>query len=562
MKNPYLTQKVPGKIRDIVIGQQFIIALREDMTLVSWGEDKKGALGLGSENTTSNEPKEIVFPEKEDSKVVDIQHGKGHVMALSKSGRVYTWGENASGQLGHGNLHPHYEPTCVDALANMTVVQIIAVDNMSYALTNHGVVYAWGDNAEGALGLEHDQNKVNKPEPMMRLKDSTVKRLMIKEVGGHHKSGKTVIGMVGMADDLQFKDKPGGFDRELKTPPPKKQNDKKNATATESATSPEEEKEIFESVNLMRKVMENTLDWWRHLLAIRHGSPYGEEDDDRDLPFESAANNPDEERCTTLQLDTHVHLETLTKAANEIGNVIRSAKEQLREIKKRDKGTKDMRFLLSLFIDDCRLRVEKIQSTLLARELKSFKTEVSKFVNRPPTDDSEVLKEGSEYLERVHRRLKGLEPKTIFTKSFRESLMETIECKLQLYEIAKPRPASAHNMIPFDQIRQRWEDLKACSVYQLYEQEYKNKKPKEVTFKSDEDLLDHLTKKSNDKIQDIISICNDVHPTRDPLVPSICYELLVDNAELRKMCSTYQLRVLQLMQKGLRHPTVERSLAA
>jgi hypothetical protein len=29
IKAPFLTQKVPGKIRDIIIGQNFIIALKE-----------------------------------------------------------------------------------------------------------------------------------------------------------------------------------------------------------------------------------------------------------------------------------------------------------------------------------------------------------------------------------------------------------------------------------------------------------------------------------------------------------------------------------------------------
>ena len=30
VKAPFLTQRVPGKIRDIIIGQNFIIALKED----------------------------------------------------------------------------------------------------------------------------------------------------------------------------------------------------------------------------------------------------------------------------------------------------------------------------------------------------------------------------------------------------------------------------------------------------------------------------------------------------------------------------------------------------
>merc|ERR1719387_938802 len=86
IKAPFLTQKVDDKIRNIIIGQTFIIALKEDGQLASWGEDKLGCLGLGTDNTNCPEPKRIVFNDFGGDKVIDIQYGKHHVLALTNQG--------------------------------------------------------------------------------------------------------------------------------------------------------------------------------------------------------------------------------------------------------------------------------------------------------------------------------------------------------------------------------------------------------------------------------------------------------------------------------------------
>mmetsp|Transcript_1708 Transcript_1708/g.2330 ORF Transcript_1708/g.2330 Transcript_1708/m.2330 type:complete len:125 (+) Transcript_1708:44-418(+) len=94
---PFLTQKIEGKLRNVVIGATFIIVLKEDGTLHSWGEDKAGCLGLGTDSQGSPEPKQIKFPSEFQAgkdKVVDIQYGKHHILALTNQGKVYAWGEN------------------------------------------------------------------------------------------------------------------------------------------------------------------------------------------------------------------------------------------------------------------------------------------------------------------------------------------------------------------------------------------------------------------------------------------------------------------------------------
>ena len=59
-----------------------------------------GQLGVGYTNQ-----KEVLIPQKVEIKVqlVSITCGAGHSLGLSKFGKVYSWGLNVLGQLGHGD---------------------------------------------------------------------------------------------------------------------------------------------------------------------------------------------------------------------------------------------------------------------------------------------------------------------------------------------------------------------------------------------------------------------------------------------------------------------------
>lgn len=116
------------------------------------------------------------------------------MLALSNAGCVYAWGENSNGQLGLNDTQCRYEPVLVEELQPYTVVQILAVDDKSYALTSDGAVYAWGFNSGGQLGLENDSPRVLKPEPMMRLKAAPVLKFVVR----WQCSAKTVIGFVNV----------------------------------------------------------------------------------------------------------------------------------------------------------------------------------------------------------------------------------------------------------------------------------------------------------------------------------------------------------------------------
>lgn len=82
-----------------------------------------------------------------------IAAGGRHSLVLDADGKVYSFGDNASGQLGQGGTTPVSvtNPTLVTSLANIQA--IAAGTDHSLALTDGGQVYAWGRANGGVLGF-------------------------------------------------------------------------------------------------------------------------------------------------------------------------------------------------------------------------------------------------------------------------------------------------------------------------------------------------------------------------------------------------------------------------
>ena len=95
------------KFTDISCGIGFIIALSSSGLVYSSGTNKYGQLGLGGFNGKFDEFTCIETLKKSGEKIVEISCGDSHVACRGSSGKVYTWGNNTNGQLGHGN-NKHY----------------------------------------------------------------------------------------------------------------------------------------------------------------------------------------------------------------------------------------------------------------------------------------------------------------------------------------------------------------------------------------------------------------------------------------------------------------------
>ncbi|MGH0184836.1 UNVERIFIED_CONTAM: hypothetical protein FKN15_017450 [Acipenser sinensis] len=110
-------------IKKVACGTQFSIALLKDGHVYTFGQER--LIGL-PESMQKNHNHPQLVPALESVFVEDIAAGSEHMMALSSTGDVYTWGCNSEGQLGLGHSNPVKEPTLVTALQGKNIRQISA----------------------------------------------------------------------------------------------------------------------------------------------------------------------------------------------------------------------------------------------------------------------------------------------------------------------------------------------------------------------------------------------------------------------------------------------------
>jgi alpha-tubulin suppressor-like RCC1 family protein len=145
-------------VQAIGAGDEHSLAVKSDGTAYAWGYNDDCQLGLGEDtcrptgldNLFYPYPMAVDFPS--DRLMQAIAGGGVHSLALEDNGIVWSWGGNSHGQLGVGDEPLHYEsPVLVKNLFD--VKAIAAGENHSLALRNDGTVWAWGSTAHGQLGV-------------------------------------------------------------------------------------------------------------------------------------------------------------------------------------------------------------------------------------------------------------------------------------------------------------------------------------------------------------------------------------------------------------------------
>jgi len=134
--------------------------------LVSWGLDKSGALGK-DDTRVSPPPAYFNVHLPKTIEIRDITAGVSHSLALDKDGVVWVWGSNQYGQLGINSSIKHKSiPMQVQDLPK--IKKIAANQHHSLALTEDGKIFAWGLNLSGQLGIG-TQNDSNIPVQVLGL---------------------------------------------------------------------------------------------------------------------------------------------------------------------------------------------------------------------------------------------------------------------------------------------------------------------------------------------------------------------------------------------------------
>ena len=128
------------------------LCITADGSLFSWGRNASGQLGVGD---TGDRHLPTLVTELQGKQVVHVAAGNDHTICTTAKGSVFTWGGGDVGQLGLGDdRSKRLVPTLVRGeLQNRTVMQIAAGLAHSACMAKDGSVFTWGDNEHGQLGV-------------------------------------------------------------------------------------------------------------------------------------------------------------------------------------------------------------------------------------------------------------------------------------------------------------------------------------------------------------------------------------------------------------------------
>jgi RCC1 and BTB domain-containing protein len=140
-----------GAVLSLACGQYHTLVSTSQGGVYAFGKNDYGQLGI-----ESHEPRHVphlVAEPLADAVVTHLACGYYHTCAVTSDEVVYTFGRNDYGQLGLGHHNNSRTPSRVTVLDNASVIDITCGCYHSIALSRKGVVYSFGRNNHGQLGL-------------------------------------------------------------------------------------------------------------------------------------------------------------------------------------------------------------------------------------------------------------------------------------------------------------------------------------------------------------------------------------------------------------------------
>ena len=139
-----------SEVTAVAAGYNDSFALLRNGTVEAWGYNASGELGTGSTAEANPTP----APVSGLSEVTAISAGLGGVAtALLRNGTVMDWGYGQFGELGDGTTESNDVPV---AVSNLSGVVALPNGGETMALLSNGTVVDWGLNSVGLLGTGSD----------------------------------------------------------------------------------------------------------------------------------------------------------------------------------------------------------------------------------------------------------------------------------------------------------------------------------------------------------------------------------------------------------------------
>ena len=144
--------KVISSLKHIVsisCGFYHTACLDNEGTVFTFGANQYGQLGVGKDEEIlycTHLPQKVTLPP-----IKQIACGGSSTICLSKDKELFSFGDNAYGQLGLGDNYFRISPCKVESIKDIEFVEIGC--DFSFCKTMNGEFYCWGANDKGQLGI-------------------------------------------------------------------------------------------------------------------------------------------------------------------------------------------------------------------------------------------------------------------------------------------------------------------------------------------------------------------------------------------------------------------------
>lgn len=179
----------PGtKFVQVVASDSASFTLTEDGRVYGWGTFRSSDGILGFSETIKIQPTPLLIKDLKNIKALSA--GSNHILALDHKGNVVAWGCGQQNQLGRRIIERNKMSSLIPqgvGLPRGKIAKIACGSYHSFAIDKEGVVYGWGLNNFGEIGVEsnagEDDAVILRPAKLTYLDDYNITEI---DGGEHH----------------------------------------------------------------------------------------------------------------------------------------------------------------------------------------------------------------------------------------------------------------------------------------------------------------------------------------------------------------------------------------
>ena len=193
-------------ILSVCLGDYHSVCLDNEGNVFTLGGNCFGQLGVGDESLEQTHiPQKVNVPPCK-----HVSSGYHFTVCLTNDGLIYSFGINDNGELGLGNNEKkYYSPQLIESLNDIEFIE--CGNNHTFCKTLNNQVYCWGFNEDGPLGLGNRDNQ-NTPilcssvsnEDVVDIKCGSIHTLILTSNGDLLSCGDNKFGQLGRETDDDY----------------------------------------------------------------------------------------------------------------------------------------------------------------------------------------------------------------------------------------------------------------------------------------------------------------------------------------------------------------------